>query len=82
MLGPQPFEHPLCRVALLAMHIPVAVKPGVDDPGEGIQLRPPHRRLSPVARRNRPERVKVDDYCAARSGLILPLPWQTLSPPF
>jgi hypothetical protein len=29
-----------------------------------------------------PERVKVDDYCAARSGLIPPLPWPTLAPPF
>ena len=29
-----------------------------------------------------PERVKVDDYCAARSGLIPPLPWPTFSPPF
>ena len=35
------------------MHIPVAVKPGVDDPSEGIRLRPLHCRLPPVARRNR-----------------------------
>ena len=29
-----------------------------------------------------PERVKVDDFYAARSGLIPPLPWSTFSPPF
>ncbi|MCP1167161.1 hypothetical protein NHG85_01235, partial [Limimaricola sp. ASW11-118] len=29
-----------------------------------------------------PERVKVDDFHAARSRLILPLPWPTFSPPF
>ncbi|MCR9140367.1 MAG: polysaccharide biosynthesis protein, partial [Alphaproteobacteria bacterium] len=29
-----------------------------------------------------PERVKVDDFYAARSGLIPPLPWPTFSPPF
>ena len=28
-----------------------------------------------------PERVKVDDFYAARSGLIPPLPWLTFSPP-
>lgn len=29
-----------------------------------------------------PERVKVDDFYAARSRLIPPLPWQTFAPPF
>jgi hypothetical protein len=29
-----------------------------------------------------PERVKVDDFYAAHSRLIPPLPWPTFSPPF
>jgi hypothetical protein len=29
-----------------------------------------------------PERAKVDDFYAARSGLIPPLPWPTFAPPF
>src|SRR6056297_1033415 len=29
-----------------------------------------------------PERVKVDDFYAARSRLIPPLPWPTFAPPF
>jgi hypothetical protein len=53
MLGLEPLEHPLRRVPLLAMHIPIAVEPGIDDPGKSIQLWPLHRRLPPVARRNR-----------------------------
>lgn len=63
VLVAQPLIHPLRCVALLAMHIPIAVKPGVDDPGEGIQLRPLHCRLPPVARRNR-ERHHLADAVA------------------
>jgi hypothetical protein len=29
-----------------------------------------------------PERVKVDDFYAARSKFIPPLPWPTIAPPF
>ena len=29
-----------------------------------------------------PERAKVDDYSAARSRIIPPLPWPTFAPPF
>jgi hypothetical protein len=29
-----------------------------------------------------PGRKKVDDYCAARSGITPPLPWPTFPPPF
>jgi hypothetical protein len=36
-------------MVLLAMNIPVAVKPAVDDLGEPIQLRPLDRRRPPVA---------------------------------
>ena len=53
MLGPQPLEHPLRRVALLVVDLAITLQPAVDDPGEAIQLRSLHRRLPPVTRRNR-----------------------------
>ena len=45
MLGPQPLEHPLRRVALLVVDLAITLQPAVDDPGEAIQLRSLHRRL-------------------------------------
>ena len=36
MLGPQPLEHPLRRVALLVVDLAINLQPAVDDPGEGI----------------------------------------------
>ncbi len=48
----KPLEHPLGRMPLLAMDPAIALQPAVDDPDEGIQLRPLHRGRSPVSRRN------------------------------
>ena len=53
VLVAEPLEHPLRRVPLLAMDLPIAVEPAVDNPGEGIQLRPLHRGSPPVSGRNR-----------------------------
>jgi len=49
----KPLEHPLRRVPLLAMNLPIAVQPSVYDPGEGIQLRPFDRRRPPISGRDR-----------------------------
>ena len=53
MLITQSFQHPLGRVALLAVPSPILGKPGIDDLGEPIQLGPIDRGLAPVSRRNR-----------------------------
>ena len=42
---PQPVEHPLGRVALLARHLSVLVESMIDRRNKRIQLRPAHRRL-------------------------------------
>ncbi len=49
----QPVKYPLGRMALLARHRPVLVKPPINDRGERVQLRASHRRLPPITRRNR-----------------------------
>jgi hypothetical protein len=48
----KPLEHPLRRVPLLAMDLPIAVQPTVDDPGEAIQGRSLYRGQPPIPRRN------------------------------
>lgn len=53
MLLTQTVEDALGSMALLAMHIPIALKPRVDDIGEPIQLRSLDRCSAPVAGRNR-----------------------------
>ena len=53
VLVAKPLEHPLRRVALLAMDLPITVQPTVDDPGEGIQLRPLDRCRPPISGRDR-----------------------------
>jgi hypothetical protein len=53
VLVAKPLEHPLRRVPLLAVNRAVTLQPAVDDLGEPVQLRPPHRRRPPVSRRNR-----------------------------
>lgn len=53
MLVTEPLEHPLRRVSLLAMDLPIAVQPTVDDPGEAIQHRSLDRCRPPIPRRNR-----------------------------
>jgi hypothetical protein len=49
----KPLEHPLRRVPLLAVNLPITVQPPVDDPGEAIQLRLLDRCRSPISRWNR-----------------------------
>ena len=51
----QPLEDPIRRVPLLARHIRVRVRlqDRVDDAGEALQLRPPHRLRPAIARRRR-----------------------------
>jgi len=56
-------EQTLRRVTLLAVDLAVPLRPGVDDPGEGVQLRPLDRRLAPIAGRNR-ERQHLADAVA------------------
>ena len=48
-------EDPVRRVTLLARHLRIRVRlqDRVDDAGEPVQLRPPHRLRPPVARRRR-----------------------------
>src|SRR5690606_40796394 len=41
------------RMTLLARDRPVLVKPPINDRDERVQLRASHRRLPPIARRNR-----------------------------
>ena len=55
VLVPQPFENPVRRVPLLDRHVrrPVRLQDRIDDPGEPVQLRTPHRLPPPVARRRR-----------------------------
>ena len=55
VLVPQPLEDPVRRVTLLARHvrIPVRLQDRVDDAGEPVQLRPPHRLRPAVSRRRR-----------------------------
>src|SRR6056297_1512838 len=53
MLIAQPLKHALRRMALLAMDLAITLQPIIDDPGEGIQLRPLHGGRPPVSRRNR-----------------------------
>jgi hypothetical protein len=53
MLIPQPVKYPLRLMMLLGQHLLVALKPGVNDRDERIQLRPLDRCRAPVARRNR-----------------------------
>ncbi|KEO52385.1 hypothetical protein DT23_18705 [Thioclava indica] len=49
---PQPFEHTLGGVPLLARDTAILFEPGVDDLGKTIQLRALDRRLAAVAWRN------------------------------
>ena len=53
VLVAQPLEDPMRRVPLLARHvrIPVRLQDRVDDPGEPVQLGPPHRLRTAIARR-------------------------------
>ena len=55
VLVAQPLENPVRRVPLLARHVRIGVRlqDRVDDAGEPVQLRPPHRLPPPVARRRR-----------------------------
>ena len=53
VLVAQPLEDPLRRVSLLARNVPVRFQDRVDDAGEALQLRPPHRGRPTVARRRR-----------------------------
>ena len=76
VLVPQPFENPVRRVPLLARHIRICVRlqDRVDDAGEPVQLRTPHRLPTPVARRRRIaqhllHRPPVDPEPAARLGM-------------
>ena len=56
-------EQTLRRVTLLAVDLAVPLQPGVDDPGEGVQLRSLDRRLAPKAGWNR-ERQHLADAVA------------------
>ena len=53
VLVPEPLQHAPGRMALLAVDPDIALQPAVDDLGEPVQLRPLHRRRSPIAGRNR-----------------------------
>ena len=55
VLVAQPLENPVRRVPLLARHLRIGVRlqDRVDDAGEPVQLRTPHRLPPPVARRRR-----------------------------
>src|SRR5690606_35279235 len=69
--------HPFGRVALLARDRTVLVKPPINDRDERVQLRASHRRLPPIARRNRirhppsscePCRVRCQNAWMPRAG--------------
>lgn len=59
----KPLEHPLRRVPLLVMDLPIAFQPTIDDPGEGIQLWPLDRCRPPITGRDR-ERHHLPDAVA------------------
>ena len=59
----KPLEHPLRRVALFAVDLAITLQPTVDDPGEGIQLRPLDRCRPPITGRDR-ERHHLADAVA------------------
>ena len=53
MLVAKPFEHPLRGVPLFAVNLAITLQPAIDDPGELVQLRPPHRDRPPISGRYR-----------------------------
>ena len=60
VLVPEPLEHPLGRMALLAMDIEIAFQPAIDDLGEPVQLRALDRCRAAVTRRHRERHDLVD----------------------
>ena len=80
VLVAKPLEDPVRRVPLLARHVRIRVRlqDRVDDAGEPVQLRPPHRLRPAVARRRRVaqhllHRATVDAEPTARLVMAQPL---------